>query len=101
MPADVKALVNQATAHGISNLFVPGPQDRAIRFIFSGGETLDFILPNAEMLPKARKDITPGPYPLPTFYDKVYTGARMNLEPDMDYLFSACRVGEYIINNCA
>jgi hypothetical protein len=101
LPKEVKGLVAQATTHGISNVSVPGSQDRDVVFYwYDQSKELALMLPTEDMLTAARKTITPGPYPLPVFYDKAYSGPRANLTADQDTLFASCRVGEYTINNC-
>jgi hypothetical protein len=100
-PKEVKDLVAQATAHGISKFVVPGSQDRNVVFYwYDEAKELAFMLPSEDMLKAVRKAITPGPYPLPAFYDQAYTGQRAGLTPDQDTLFANCRVGEYTINYC-
>jgi len=40
------------------------------------------------------------PYPLPSFYDRIYNGPRRNLsQADREYIM-ACRIGEYVVNEC-
>jgi hypothetical protein len=101
LPKEVKDLVTQAKTHGISNVSVPGSQDRNVVFYwYDESKELAFMLPTEAMLTEARKSVTPGPYPLPKFYDDAYDGSRKDLTADQDTLFANCRVGEYTINNC-
>lgn len=100
-PKEVKGLVAQATAHGITNFSVPGVQDRNVVFYwYDEAKELAFMLPSEDMLKEVRKAIKPGQYPLPIFYDKAYEGTRSGLTADQDMRFSNCRVGEYTINYC-
>lgn len=100
-PKEVKGLVAQATAHGISNFSVPGAQDRNVVFYwYDEAKELAFMLPSEEMLKAAKAAITPGPYPMPIFYNDAFEGPRSNLTADQDTLFTNCRVGEYTINIC-
>jgi hypothetical protein len=102
LPKEVKGLVAQATTHGISNVSVPGSQDRDVVFYwYDQAKELSFLLPTESMLTAARAAVTPGPYPLPVFYNQAYDGTRSNLTADQDTLFASSRVGEYTINNCA
>jgi hypothetical protein len=44
--------------------------------------------------------ITPRPYPLPKFYDRLYSGARKSLSAAEREYIMTCRIGEYVINEC-
>jgi hypothetical protein len=101
LPKEVKGLVSQASAHGITNVSVPGSQDRDVKFYwYDDAKELAFMLPTKAMLKAARDAIKPGKYPLPAFYDGAYEGPRKGLTADQDTPFANCRVGEYTINNC-
>ena len=102
LPKEVKDLVAQAEAHGISNPSVPGDQNRNVKFYwYDEAKELAFMLPTEAMLMAARDQIKPGQYPLPAFYDGAYMGERSTLKNDQDTLLANCRVGEYTINYCA
>jgi hypothetical protein len=101
LPKEVKGLVSQATAHGITSVSVYGSQDRDVKFYwYDDAKELAFMLPTEPMLKAARAAIKPGPYPLPVFYDDAYEGRRKSLTAEQDKLFTDSRVGEYTINNC-
>jgi hypothetical protein len=101
LPQVVKDLVVQAETHGITNVSVPGSQDRNVKFYwYDENKELAFMLPSEDMLTEARKSIKPGSYPLPKYYNEAYSGQRNNLAADQDTLFANCRVGEYTINYC-
>jgi len=67
-----------------ADLFIPLP----IRTMY------DIDLAQIQGAPASR------PYPLPSFYDRIYNGTRRNLsQAEREYIM-ACRIGEYVINEC-
>lgn len=101
LPKEVKGLIAQATAHGITNVSVPGSPDRNVVFYwYDEAKELGIMLPSEAMLMAARKNLSPGPYQLPVFYNDAYVGPKTDMTTDQDTLFANCRVGEYTINNC-
>jgi hypothetical protein len=102
LPKDVESLVRQAQIIGISALSLPGPRDRDVKWYwFDETMELALFLPTEEMLTAGRKTVTPGPYPLPVFYDPAYAGPRRQLAADQGAILEICRVGEYTINKCS
>jgi hypothetical protein len=101
-PTDAGKLVNQMTAHGIKGASVFGAPDRKVEFYqYGNDDPLIMLLPTEAMMKEGRKTAVAGqPYPLPVFYDAVYTGSRKPFTADEDTLLAACRIGEYTINNC-
>lgn len=101
-PEDTDKLINQMKAHGISGASVYGPTPRPVEFVFYGEKSpLVIELPSKEMLEEAKKTAEPGkPYPLPAFYNDAFEGERKAFCADIIKHFSACRVGEYTINQC-
>jgi hypothetical protein len=102
-PDTAAELVDQMTAHGIKGASVYGPPDLKVTFYPQGkDDSLAFMLPTREMMKAARKAVHPGEsYPLPVFYDAAYDGPRKAFTDDEDILFIACRIGEYVINQCS
>ena len=100
-PETAAALVQQMTEHGIEGASVNGPPDLKVTFYPSDDDSLAFMLPTRAMSKEVRTSIQAGEfYPLPVFYDATYTGARKAFTMDEDTLFTACRIGEYVINQC-
>ncbi len=100
-PKDIPELIQQATDHGISNVSVPGAQNRVVKFYwYDESKELGFMLPSEDMLMAAKQSVSPGPYPLPVFYNDVYDGPRLKLTAEQDTPMVNCRVGEYTINYC-
>lgn len=100
LPKDVNGLVAQGKERNISNFSVPGDQDRNVVFNWDNDKVVTFWLPTEDMLKEARRDISPGPYPIPVFYNEAYDARRAQLNNAQDTLFWNCRVGEYTINFC-
>jgi hypothetical protein len=100
-PTDTAKLINQMTAHGITNPSVYGPA-RAVEITqYDPSAPLYLVLPSPDMLKEGAKSTVAGqPYPLPVFYDAVYSGARRDFAADEITIFSPRRVGEYVINAC-
>jgi hypothetical protein len=101
-PTDTGKLLNQMTAHGIKGASIYGPKNRKVEFYsYTDEDPLVMMIPTEEMIKEGKKTVHPGkPYPLPVFYDGAYTGPRKNLTADEDLLMTACRIGEYTINEC-
>jgi hypothetical protein len=101
-PTCTEKLINQMNAHGITGASVYGPNPRPVKFVsYDESDPLVIELPTAEMVAEDRKTTQPGkPYPLPSFYDEAFDGARKAFSEEVIKRFAASRVGEYTINMC-
>jgi len=108
LPGDTAAMQQQMNTAGVQGT-VPGPV-RGVTFIpYNDDEPLIFPLPTQAMVLKDEaelKQIAANPpgqrqYPIPTFYNIAYGGAaKVDLTQTQLLDFSACRLGEYTIQEC-
>jgi hypothetical protein len=94
-------LLKQMLDHNVQAKCI-GKPDRQVEIKAYPGH-LFIPVPGLGMYNQDWKVITggkPRPYPLPSFYDRIYSGPRKVLNvADRQYI-AVCRLGEYVINEC-